>query len=212
VRVVGRFSGALVSVRYVPIGRAARPPRVALTFDDGPWPGTTRAILGILRRMHVRATFFLVGSRAARAPALVRAIARGGHAIGNHSWSHPMHPAFRRLPRERLHAELARTNQALERLGVEPALFRPPGGSVDGRVVAAALELGMRTVLWDVDPRDWADGARPAALAASVLRQVRPGSIVLLHDGGGDGWTTVRALPAIVRGIRAMGLRLVPLR
>ncbi|HWO69373.1 MAG TPA: polysaccharide deacetylase family protein [Actinomycetota bacterium] len=212
VRLVGRFSGALVSVRFVPVGRAARPPRVALTFDDGPWPGTTRAILRILRRMHVRATFFLVGSRVERSPRLVRAIARGGHAIGNHSWSHPMHPAFRRLPPERLRAELARTNRALERLGVEPALFRPPGGSVDGRVVAAALELGMRTVLWDVDPRDWAGDARPAALAASVLRQVRPGSIVLLHDGGGDGWTTVRALPAIVRGIRRMGLRLVPLR
>ena len=212
VRVVGRFSGALVSVRYVPIGHAARPPRVALTFDDGPWPGTTRTILGILRRMHVRATFFVVGSRAERAPALVRAMVRDGHAVGNHSWSHPMRPEFRRLPPARLRAELERTNGALARLGVEPALFRPPGGSVDGRVVATALQLGMRTVLWDVDPEDWAGGKSPAALAAAVLRQVRPGSIVLLHDGGGDGWTTVRALPTIVRGIRRMGLRLVPLR
>jgi len=212
VRVVGRFSGALVSVRYVPIGRAARPPRVALTFDDGPWPGTTRAVLGVLRRMHVRATFFVVGSRVERAPGLVRAIARDGHAIGNHSWSHPMRPAFRRLSPARLRGELERTNEALAHLGVEPALFRPPGGSVDGRVVATALQLGMRTVLWDVDPEDWAGGRSPAALAAAVLREVRPGSIVLLHDGGGDGWTTARALPAIVRGIRRMGLRLVPLR
>jgi peptidoglycan/xylan/chitin deacetylase (PgdA/CDA1 family)/sulfur carrier protein ThiS len=211
IRVVGRFSGALVSVRYVPIGQGSRPPRVALTFDDGPWPGTTRAVLAILRRMHVRATFFVVGSRVQRAPRLVRAIVRDGHAIGNHSWSHPMRPAFRRLPPARLRTELERTNEALARLGVRPALFRPPGGSVDGRVVATALQLGMRTVLWDVDPEDWAGGS-PAALAAAVLREVRPGSIVLLHDGGGDGWTTVRALPAIVRGIRRMGLRLVPLR
>jgi peptidoglycan/xylan/chitin deacetylase (PgdA/CDA1 family) len=78
-------------------------------------------------------------------------------------------------------------------------------------VVATALQLGMRTVLWDVDPEDWAGGRSPAALAA-VLREVRPGPIVLLHDGGGDRSTTVRALPAIVRGIRRMGLRFVPLR
>jgi peptidoglycan/xylan/chitin deacetylase (PgdA/CDA1 family)/sulfur carrier protein ThiS len=211
VRVVGGFSGIVVSVRYRPLGRAERPPAVALTFDDGPWPGTTRRLLGVLRRMRVRATFFVVGRQVQEHPALLRAIAEAGHAIGNHSFSHPTGRPFRMLPPGRIRHELVATDRALVRLGVTPELFRPPGGSYDGRMLAVADELGLRTVLWDVDARDWASAARPALIARSVLRQVRPGSIVLLHDGGGDGGATVRAVPRIVRGIRRLGLRLVPL-
>jgi peptidoglycan/xylan/chitin deacetylase (PgdA/CDA1 family) len=184
---------------------------VALTFDDGPWPGTTRRLLGVLRRMRVRATFFVVGRQVQEHPALLRAIAEAGHAIGNHSFSHPTGRPFRMLPPGRIRHELVATDRALVRLGVTPELFRPPGGSYDGRMLAVADELGLRTVLWDVDARDWASAARPALIARSVLRQVRPGSIVLLHDGGGDGGATVRAVPRIVRGIRRLGLRLVPL-
>jgi peptidoglycan/xylan/chitin deacetylase (PgdA/CDA1 family) len=94
---------------------------------------------------------------------------------------------------------------------VRPTLFRPPGGSWDPKVLTVAHEQGMRIALWDVDPRDWSSSATPTSIAENVLRNVRPGSVVDLHDGGGDQSATIRALPRIIHGIRKMGLRLVPM-
>lgn len=205
----GRVSGKVVSVRYRPIGKTKRPPEVALTFDDGPWPGSTTRVLNILRRMHAKATFFAVGYLAVRYPHLVRREIRLGMTVGNHSWSHPISPPFADLRPFRTETELARADKVLERIGVDPYLFRPPGGSYDGHTIQMAGALGMRVVNWDVDPRDYEDGATAGSIARRVLAKVRPGSIVLLHDGGGDQSATIRALPRIIKGIRAMGLRLV---
>jgi peptidoglycan/xylan/chitin deacetylase (PgdA/CDA1 family) len=94
-------------------------------------------------------------------------------------------------------------------LGPAPTLFRPPGGSFSPYVVEAAGSYGERIVLWSVDPMDWRLGATAAQIAQRVLGAVRPGSIVILHDGGGDRRATVRALPRIIRGIRSKGFRLV---
>jgi peptidoglycan/xylan/chitin deacetylase (PgdA/CDA1 family) len=212
VRVVGRISGEMVSVEYRPVGRPKVPGAVALTFDDGPWGGQTRRVLRVLGRYDVRATFFLVGSQIERYPGVARRIVRAGHRIGNHSWSHPQHPRFSRLRPHRLSLEIARTNRWLDRIGVErPFLLRAPGGSVDGGVVAEAHRRGLRVVQWSVDPQDWRPGKPARRIADAVLRRVRPGSIVLLHDGGGDRSATIRALPTIIRGIRKMGLKLVPI-
>jgi peptidoglycan/xylan/chitin deacetylase (PgdA/CDA1 family) len=212
ITVQGRISGEVVSVRYRSTGRASMPPAVALTFDDGPWPGGTRRVLAVLERMHVKATFFEIGYLIRRYPGIVRDVVRAGMEIGNHSWDHVERPPFARLKPHRLQTELAQTSDLLEhRFGVRPTLFRPPGGSWDPRVLTAAHELGMRIALWDVDPRDWSSSATPASIVANVLGHVKPGAVVDLHDGGGDRSATIRALPRIIRGIRTMGLRLVPM-
>lgn len=206
----GRISGTVVSVRYRAVGRTKRPPAVALTFDDGPWPGSTRKILGVLQGMHARATFFIVGYLAERYPGLVRSVIETGMALGDHSWDHPIATPFDALSPERIRTEIAKTSRLLQdRFGVRTTLFRPPGGSYDRNVTATASALGMRIVEWNVDPRDWSSSATPRSIVRNVLANVRPGSIVDLHDGGGDQSATIAALPRIIRGIRKMGLRLV---
>jgi peptidoglycan/xylan/chitin deacetylase (PgdA/CDA1 family) len=208
---LGRVSGILVRTAYRPLGRSRRPPEVALTFDDGPWPRTTRQILDVLHRMRARATFFVVGYLARRYPGMVRDELRAGMVVANHSWDHP--EPFDVLTPRRIRAEMRDASDLLRRrFGVRARLFRPPGGSSSPKVVTAASELGMRVVNWNVDPRDWVDGVSSKAIVRSVLSQVEPGSIVDMHDGGGDQTATVRALPAIIRGIRRMGLKLVVLR
>lgn len=207
---IGRISGLVVDVRFRPIGGTRRPPAVALTFDDGPWPGTTRQVLDVLERMHATATFFMVGYLMDRSPQIVRRVERAGMVIGTHSWVHPYRTPFADLRPHRIQTEIERPADLLRRrFEITPSLFRAPGGSYDATVIRMAREAGMRLVQWSVDPGDYRAGTRPGRLAAAVLGAVRPGSIVLLHDGGGDQSATVRALPRIIRGIRDMGLELV---
>jgi peptidoglycan/xylan/chitin deacetylase (PgdA/CDA1 family) len=179
--------------RHGPRGRRL----VALTFDDGP-SLYTPSVLRALRRAHARATFFVVGIHiAGREPVLRRAVTAGDE-IGDHSWDHPPLPS---------HWQLHRTGLVVRRAaGVRPCLFRPPYGLVDRRLLRAAASLRMTTVEWDVDTSDWA-GLRPKQIAKHVLRAVRPGSIVLMHDGGGVRSRTVKALPRILRGLRRRGYR-----
>jgi peptidoglycan/xylan/chitin deacetylase (PgdA/CDA1 family) len=205
---VGRISGQIASTEYRTIGKGHVPGEVALTFDDGPWPVQTRQVLKILHRYHVRATFFMVGNLVERYPGIVRDVQRAGMPIGDHSWSHPIEPPFNELPPHRLATEITDTADLLRRKGADPYLFRPPGGSYDDDVLRQAKQDGMRTVTWDVDPSDYLASKTKKELATYVLRHVRPGSIVLMHDGGGDQHATIGALPMIIKGIRKMGLRL----
>jgi len=131
--------------------------------------------------------------------------------VGNHSYNHPEVPPFAQLPPQLLTDEIALGKQVLSRLGARPNLFRPPGGSTSPRLVGAAAALGQRVVLWSVDAADCRPGNPAKEIVKRVLAAVRPGSIVILHDGGGDRSATVAALPAIVRGIRRRGLHLVAL-
>ena len=182
---------------------------MALTFDDGPSPRYTPAVLSRLGKLHVPATFFVVGYLADLYPALVRRELRAGMTVGNHSYNHPEVPSFDELPQALMEDEIFLGSQSLSRLGVEPRLFRPPGGSWSPAVVRAVESSGERVVLWSVDPADWQTGVTARQIVQKVLKAVRPGSIVILHDGGGDRAATVAALPGIVRGIRHRGLRLV---
>lgn len=206
---VGRVSGEVRSVTYRPLGRPKVPRAVALTFDDGPWGKQTLRLLRVLKRFRARATFFMVGSQVEEYPRVARKVRHAGMRVGNHSWSHPENPPFADLPANRLHNEIAGTDVILRRVGDHPSLFRPPGGSYDGEVIQEARSNGLRVVTWSVDPQDWRASRSPREIAHIVLANVRPGSIVLLHDGGGDQSATIQALPAIIRGIRKMGLRLV---
>ncbi|MFI7609123.1 polysaccharide deacetylase family protein [Micromonospora sp. NPDC049366] len=174
---------------------------VALTFDDGPSPTWTPKVLDQLRAARVKATFCLVGREAQRHPDLVRRIVREGHQLCNHSWRHNLD--LGRLPVAEIRADLARTNKAIRAAapGAPITFYRQPGGQWTPEVVAVAKELGMRALHWSVDPQDW---AKPPAKTISkrVVAAVRPGSIVLLHDGGGDRAATLAACPGVIADLK----------
>jgi peptidoglycan/xylan/chitin deacetylase (PgdA/CDA1 family) len=207
--VIGRLSGELKSTRFHRTGPGKVPDKVALTFDDGPWPVQTRQVLKVLHRYHAKATFFMIGNLVERYPSIAQEVHKAGMPIGDHSWSHPLDPTFAELPPHRLSTEIMQTaDQLRTTTGVEPYLFRPPGGSYDDEVLTEAHNDGMRTVTWSIDPSDYLASKTKKELAAYILHRVRPGSIVLMHDGGGDQHATIAALPLIIKGIRKMGLEL----
>ncbi|MFF5204985.1 polysaccharide deacetylase family protein [Streptosporangium sp. NPDC000396] len=182
--------------------------KVALTFDDGPHPPFTGQILDVLERYAVPAAFFCVGLHATAGSQEVARMSEAGHVIGNHTWSHPFLPD---LSRDQLDEQIERTHEVLALAGGTPSnLFRPPYGSRTPEVVGWLGARDLRTVLWDVEPSDW---AMPGAdvIAQRVLEQAQPGSVVLMHDGGGDRSQTVEALPAVIEGLLDRGHRIVPL-
>ena len=181
---------------------------VALTFDDGPSPDVTPRILDVLRREHVRATFFVLGRHAERHPELVERMVREGHEVASHGWSHGV---LTFAGPRRIVWELVRTQRLLERLGVRRVrLFRAPHGFRNPFVVRTAQRLGYRVVGWSAGVFDT---ARPGAdvIVARTKRALEPGAIVLLHDADGNGTDdrtqTAEALPAIVDAVRHASLR-----
>lgn len=191
-----------------PPGRRA----VALTFDDGPMPGTTEAVLEILRRAGARATFFLVGENVSRHPDLARRIVLEGHEIGNHTLSH--HEALSLEGPARIAAEIDGGARAIEdATGVGSRLFRMPNGFT-GHWVPALLEArGLVHVKFSFRAHDWFETS-PERLARRVVRQAGPGAIVALHDGeelreDGQREVLLEALPAMLEGWRERGLEVV---
>ena len=170
---------------------------VALTFDDGP-SDYTDDFLRVLREKDARATFFEVGQVMPGREEVMREILAQGSEIGDHTMGHVEFPDYEQI------AGAASRIRAYTRF--QPCLFRPPGGAVDGRVIATAGSLGMRTVNWDVDPRDWSTPGT-GAIYANVVSHVQPGSIVVMHDGGGPRGETLAALPQIIDTLRGRGYR-----
>lgn len=180
--------------------------RVALTFDGGPNPPYTGEILDVLDKHQAPATFFCVGLHAGAHTGELARMRERGHAIGNLTWSHPMLPD---LTRAELAEQLDRTGKVLaETAGSPPHLFRPPYGSRTPTVMRWLTELGPTVVLSDVAPDDWTmPGA--AAIADAVVDNTCPGSIIQLHDGGGDRSQTVAALGPIIGRLKARGYEFV---
>ncbi len=186
---------------------------VALTFDDGPDPEFTPKVLDALRRHDVRATFFLIGSRAEREPELVKRLASEGHEIGNHTFSHA---DLSQISEHKADLEIAATSLLLQATtGHSTVLFRPPYRADDQpkdiediTSIAAGQRNGVSTIGSSVDPRDW-DGPTAEQIVRSVMDDVeKEGSgVVLLHDGGGNRSQTVMALGPIIEGLRARGYR-----
>jgi peptidoglycan/xylan/chitin deacetylase (PgdA/CDA1 family) len=164
---------------------------IALTFDDGPDPHYTPQVLEVLRRRRIRATFCVIGRDAAANAWLLNAIADAGHEIANHSWSHPL---LTRMRSHEIYEQLARTSDVVEEaVGTAPVLARAPFGGWNERALEISASLGMSPLGWSVDTCDWKEpGTRE--ITSTVLETVRPGAILLSHDGGGDRSQTVAAL------------------
>ena len=189
--------------------------RVALTFDDGPAPPFTEQILDVLRYHGVPATFFVCGKNVERFPGVTRRIQAEKHTIGNHTYSHP---ALYFKSRVEIAEEVDRTQAAVEKAaGVRPKLFRPPYGGRWFGLFGVLRERGLRAVQWSVASFDWEKERDAAEIARLTLEQLRPGSVILMHDGREprppgevDAAATVAALPAIIEGARKAGFEFVP--
>ena len=198
------------SRRGVPVGvpRAARDPHdrvIALSYDDGPSPANTPELLEILASAGARATFFVVGSKVVRHPELTARIALAGHELGNHSYSH-VNP--RDLDHEGLRLEVERGARAIADAVEPPSLFRPPFGKRPREAARICADLGLTTVLWSVDSGDTMPFSA-SRIADGVVRRVRPGDIVLLHDGGERRQPTLDATRRILEELGARGYRFV---
>jgi peptidoglycan/xylan/chitin deacetylase (PgdA/CDA1 family) len=178
----------------------------ALTFDDGPCPGVTERVLDILREHAVRATFFCLGSELRSCSTLGHRIAAEGHLLANHSFSHAY---LLDVPLPVAAAQITTTHQLITEVAGEAApYFRPPYGARSGALLQLVARLGLSTVLWDIDPMDWASPP-PDILMRRVLDRVRPGSIILLHDGPAGGAGTAKILPQLIKRLRQDGYELV---
>ena len=194
---------------------AGREHQVAITFDDGPDPRWTPKILDILKAANVKAAFFLVGVNAERYPGLVRRIVNEGHEIGNHTY---YHPNLSLCWPEHIRLELNATQLLLETItGRATTLFRPPYAADTGPTQLSELiplkiaeDLNYLVVLENIDPQDW---AKPGAdiILQRIKQQRHDGSVILLHDAGGDRSQTVEALPRILDWLHTRGDTIVPL-
>jgi peptidoglycan/xylan/chitin deacetylase (PgdA/CDA1 family) len=201
---IGRLSRA---GRYLTRGPDDQP-AVALTFDDGPDPRYTPRVLETLERYRVTATFFCVGAAARAHPDLLARAADAGHLVANHTWSHPYLPD---LSHEELRWQVEATGSALTAAAGQAAaagLVRPPYGAYTPDVLSWLAEQDATTVLWDIDTDDW-QLPGPDVIAGQAVQGARNGSIVLMHDGGGDRTQTATALPRIIEGLHNRGFRLV---
>ncbi|GIJ79722.1 Polysaccharide deacetylase [Micromonospora phaseoli] len=175
--------------------------RVALTFDDGPDPAWTPQLLDRLKAAKVTATFCVVGTQVRKYPGLLRRIVREGHQLCNHSWHHDLDLA--RRPVAEIRADLVRTDKEIRRAvpDAEVPFYRQPGGRWTAEVVKVAKQLGMRSLHWTVDPKDWAKPTA-ATIQKRVKRAARPGAVVLLHDGGGNRAATLAACPKLIAALK----------
>jgi peptidoglycan-N-acetylglucosamine deacetylase len=190
------------------LDRGRCPDGVALTFDDGPDPATTPALLQLLARRGARAAFFVVGARVRAHPELVRAMLEAGHELGNHSDDHD--PLLMLRGRARLGRSIQGCQAALAPLGVRPALFRPPAWVVNPRLWRALLEADLVCAVARRRALDFGNRRLPG-LAARLLRRVRPGDVLALHDrappGGGGPERWLAEVERLLDGLAARGLR-----
>jgi peptidoglycan/xylan/chitin deacetylase (PgdA/CDA1 family) len=175
-------------------------PCAALTYDDGPDARTTPQLLAILAEKNAQATFFMTGSNAAANPSTAKQVAEAGHAIGNHTFSHPN---LTKLSPPAVRKEIERTDAAIAAAtGSIPPMMRPPYGAADAAVQAA---VGKPLMIWAVDSLDW-QSKNPAAFVPKVLKEITPGAMVLMHDVQP---TTIAGQQELITALQRQGYQLV---
>ncbi|MDO8184140.1 polysaccharide deacetylase family protein [Conexibacter sp. JD483] len=173
---------------------------VALTFDDGPSPYTT-GFLDVLRAKGVKGTFFQIGQQVSSYPTVEKRILAEGHELANHTWSHATVSGGGSLAT----SQISSTTNAIQTVsGFKPCAFRAPGGAISSSLVSLARGLGYSTIEWDVDPQDWRTPGTDA-IYSRIVSAARSGSIILMHDGGGNRSQTLAALPRVIDTLRARG-------
>ncbi|MDF2634124.1 MAG: polysaccharide deacetylase [Pelosinus sp.] len=177
---------------------------VALTLDDGPHYNITPQILAVLREKKVKVTFFVLGKHAAAHPEIVAQEVADGHEVASHAYSHIF---LSKLSKEEIGEELDNAERAITVVAPKPTLFRPPGGAYNDKVVAEAQTRGYTTILWSVDPGDWR-GPSVSHIVDNVMNHVKPGSIVLLHDGQ-DPLPTPKAIGIIIDKLHEQGYSII---
>jgi len=187
-------------------------PKIAITFDDGPHAISTPQILDLLDKFKVSATFFLVGKHLEKHPEIAREMVNAGHEIGNHTYSHSL---LYLSTKKRIRDEISRTDALLRNIdGAEPKFFRPPAGFFTKRVLDIVEQMGYKTVVGDVYPRDpHLPGKKK--IVDRVLQRTVAGSIIILHDGGNtprvDRSQTLEALSEIIPGLKNKGFEFLTL-
>jgi peptidoglycan-N-acetylglucosamine deacetylase len=196
-----RFQGATIQAAQFSQGQKV----IALTFDDGPWPESTVQVLDILKKNNIKGTFFVIGQNLKNFPDLGKKIVADGHVIANHTWHHWYH--F--FNQQAAAYEIDRTSDLIFQVtGVKTTLFRPPGGMLHNGLAAYARSKKYTVVMWSADSIDYKLPAVPR-LVNNVIRDSKPGGIVLMHDGGGNRSRTVKALPQIIENFRKQGYSFV---
>ncbi|RXT05211.1 polysaccharide deacetylase family protein [Ammoniphilus sp. CFH 90114] len=180
---------------------------VALTFDDGPDPKYTPILLETLNLEGVKATFFVLGIQAEKAPHILQWIHKAGHEIGNHGYSHP---DIKKLKRPEIYQQIKRAEKViLGATGFRPKCYRPPGGVVTPAVLKATFDAGYDLIHWSVDPKDWKRDRTAEVIAGSIENQVGAGDILLFHDGGVNQEESMKALVSLIHDLKQDGYQFV---
>lgn len=178
--------------------------KIAISFDAAWGNEETQTLIDILKEYNVKTTFFVVGSWVDKYPDSVKALAEAGHEVCNHSNTHPHMP---KLTQQEMTAQITECNKKIMAItGKSPLLFRPPYGDYNNAVIDTVNSLKMYPIQWDVDSLDWKNPA-PSAIVRRVTSQVKPGSIVLFHNGAKN---TPTALPAVIEALQKQGYQIVP--
>jgi peptidoglycan/xylan/chitin deacetylase (PgdA/CDA1 family) len=176
---IGAFTGHVHFAHANDVVDCAQVKCVAFTFDDGPTPYTDR-LLGILKANNAKATFFEIGNKVAANPAGAKRVVEAGMELGSHTWEHPN---MTTLPSADVPGQFSRATDAIvAATGVRPSLWRPPGGLTDPGVNEQAAKAGQAAILWDVIPFDWINDSNTVATRSLLMSQIKPGSVVLMHD------------------------------
>jgi peptidoglycan/xylan/chitin deacetylase (PgdA/CDA1 family) len=179
---------------------------IALTIDDGPSVSYTPKVLDVLKQYSIKATFCIIGQNAQANPSLVKRIAREGHRLCNHTWTHDLQAGQR--SEATIRSGLGRTSNLLTQLtGQKVSYFRAPGGNWNSKLVRISKSMGMMPLGWSIDPRDWARPGTDTIVAALV--KAKRYDIVLVHDGGGDRSQTIAALKRAIPYWKNKGYTLV---
>lgn len=182
--------------------------RVAITFDDGPDGDFTPQILDILKEYDTKATFFVLGSIAAKNRDVLKRIDQEGHVIGNHSWNHSY---FTKISESKIIEELRKTDDLIQEvIGKSNSLFRLPYGAFNNKVLEIVAQQGYHNIYWSIDPRDWS-GKSPKQILNNIQANIEPGAIILLHSSGPKKSipNTIKALPHIIEFLQEQGYEIV---